>query len=272
MRGADYAAGWKPGFGKSLKAAGYGFVMRYLGGSPSKDITKAEAADLLGAGVSIGLVYESTANRMLGGRTAGVADAIAAKAQAAAVGAPASVSIYFAADFDVQPSQMAACMAYMDGAASVLTAPRTGIYGGYAVVNAAKGHNKAFRLWQTFAWSGGKVLFGLDLYQGHQSTVAGVTVDTNTSYTDAGLWSKGGSDMTKAETQKLIDDTLAAVTGGRVFEFAAGAFDHENGATKPATNTPSRKLGFDFAAKVAAAGGTLPKELKLLGGVLELAP
>jgi peptidoglycan hydrolase-like protein with peptidoglycan-binding domain len=48
-------------------------------------------------------------------------------------------------------------------------------------------------LWQTFAWSGGRIAPEIDLYQGPQITVGGVDCDGDTAYTDAWLWSIGGT-------------------------------------------------------------------------------
>lgn len=147
MRAVDYSFS-RPN-PATIKAAGYDVVLRYLGGSTGKQLTSDEAAKLHAAGLAIGLVYESTADRAAAGRAAGVHDASSALIAANALGYPAACPIFFAVDFDAAPAQVAG---YFDGVDSVLGA-RAGIYGGYAVTTAGLA---AYR-WQTKAWSGGKV-------------------------------------------------------------------------------------------------------------------
>lgn len=140
-----------------MKAAGVKFVCRYLDYLPNgKVINSTEAVNLVKAGIEIVLVFESTANRMLGGHAAGVADAQEADRQVKALGF-AGVPVYFACDFDATPGDQAAINAYLDGAASVIGVKRTGIYGGYwPCVRAWQAHKVTY-VWQTYAWSGSNV-------------------------------------------------------------------------------------------------------------------
>jgi hypothetical protein len=97
-----------------LKEHGVGFVCRYL--SPpgnSKNITKAEAARIHGAGLGLVLVWEENGDEPIvghastgAGASAGVQDARLAAAEAAAAGVPAAAPIYFALDRD--PSALSA--------------------------------------------------------------------------------------------------------------------------------------------------------------------
>lgn len=157
MRAVDYSfARPDPA---SIKAAGYDVVLRYIaGGSANKLLTATEAAKLHAAGLSIALVYESTADRAAAGRAAGVHDASTALTAANALGYPAACPIFFAVDFAATPAQVAA---YFAGVDSVL-GPRAGIYGDYAVTTAGLA---AYR-WQTKAWSShGQVDTGAHLVQ-----------------------------------------------------------------------------------------------------------
>lgn len=139
----------------TIKAHGYTAVGRYLGGTPDKQLTKAEAATLHAAGLGIWLVFESTADRAKAGRAAGVADAKTARSKAAALGYPAACPIFFAVDFDAAASTVSA---YFDGVKSVL-GDRAGVYGGINVVGLADW------AWQTTAWSGGRLSPHAHLYQ-----------------------------------------------------------------------------------------------------------
>lgn len=151
--GVDFTAGPSTA---ALKKAGVHFVCRYLStaGNP-KNLTASEARKLHAAGISIALVFETTGNRALGGATAGKADAKTARAQAAARGVPVKVPIYFAVDFDPTPQQLRNVLAYIRGAASVLTPARTGVYGGRTAVKACLDAKACKYAWQTYAWSGG---------------------------------------------------------------------------------------------------------------------
>jgi hypothetical protein len=130
VHGID-AAFTHPDYAK-VAAAGYKFVARYVSNDPSKDLTKAEAADIAAHGMKRVLVGESTANRALQGHAAGVQDATKWSAQAAKVGLPTLSPIYFAADFDEpDPTKV---VPYFDGACSVLGVRRVGCYGGLNVI------------------------------------------------------------------------------------------------------------------------------------------
>src|SRR5450631_1676123 len=78
------------------------FVCRYLSNDPSKNLTRGEADSLRSQGQDIVVVWETTTNEVDGGHDAGVAAARKALAQAAAAGAPAGSTIFFAVDYDAQ--------------------------------------------------------------------------------------------------------------------------------------------------------------------------
>jgi hypothetical protein len=154
IEGCDYVAGPSPAV---LKAAGMKFVCRYLStpGNP-KNLTKAEAAGLHKARIGIVVVFETTGTTAEGGTAAGKADAASAAEQAATLGVPASVPIYLAVDYDAYTTvQLSKVVAYIGGAASVLGASRTGVYGGYKTVKACYDAKACRYFWQALAWSGG---------------------------------------------------------------------------------------------------------------------
>lgn len=204
-KGFDYAFGAHPS-AAAIKAAGGSFVCRYISSfgpndTNGKNLIASEAKNLLAGGIQIVVVAEEGANRMLGGHAAGVADAQHANGVVKALGMP-TIPVYFACDFDASAAQQAAIDSYLDGAASVLGRNRVGLYGGYwPCVRAAKA-GKATYFWQTRAWSGSNVPgnksdlggFTRNLYQGAGMTLAGASVDIDTSFTaDFGQWPRPGT-------------------------------------------------------------------------------
>ncbi|MEO8552838.1 MAG: glycoside hydrolase domain-containing protein [Kofleriaceae bacterium] len=152
--GVDYS--WARPSLDTLHANGYTFVSRYLSYDTSgKNITAGEAAVLRASGFDIVLNWEQSANAALQGYNRGVSDAQAAVGQAAAIGAPPNLPIYFSIDFDAQASQQGAIDAYFDGVAAVIGRGRTGAYGGYYLIQRLFDHGKIAYAWQTYAWSGG---------------------------------------------------------------------------------------------------------------------
>jgi Rv2525c-like, glycoside hydrolase-like domain len=186
VRGIDYA--WSHPGGAAIRAAGYGFVMRYLSRDASKNLTRAELADLRAHGLLVGVVWEGAAKDMLGGRAAGMTDARAAATQLGALGM-ADAFCYFAADWDAAPGEQAAIDAYLDGAASILGRAHIGIYGGYWPTSRALTAGKASKSWQTYAWSGGHWDARCSIRQGVYVRVGGVECDVNESFgADSGFW------------------------------------------------------------------------------------
>lgn len=192
MKGADWAYG-RP-TGAALVNAGYGFVIRYLDypGASGKQLTVAEVADYRPAGLGIGTVFESWAERIFEGYPAGVADARQSLLSLAGLGMPTNNQVVFAAcDVDVtDAAQLALVDDYLNGMASVLGKRRVGIYGEYDVIDHCWKAGTAAWYWQTTAWSGQRLHPKRHCFQSWpQSTVNGVVVDVNESVGDTGwLW------------------------------------------------------------------------------------
>jgi len=187
--GLDYVRG--PSMA-ALKSAGVKFVCRYLStpGNP-KNLRQTEATLLRSYGIQIVTVFETTANRALSGRAAGIADARAAQAQLVGLGAPVNAPVYFAVDFDATPAQQAAINAYLDGAASVLGREHVGVYGSFYVVERCRSAGVCKFFWQTYAWSGGQVSAHAHIlqYQNGQR-VGGASVDFDKAFDlNFGQWS-----------------------------------------------------------------------------------
>lgn len=152
-QGIDYAFG-TPDLGR-LKAAGYTFVCRYLGGDPVKDLTKDEAEHLSHAGFDIVVVYEAGAEDALLQAGGGGIDAVKAQQQLNAIGAP-HAPVYFAVDFEPKPEQLPAIRNYFHGATHQLGRDRVGAYGGYSVIHELMSLDNIKYGWQTLAWSDGR--------------------------------------------------------------------------------------------------------------------
>ena len=186
MEGFDYAWGFKSSLPATLKANGAKFVVRYVGTS-SKCLTASEAKALQAAGLTIGLVYETTGTTFRGGRAAGLKDGAAAKAAAAKLGVPAETPIFFAIDTDTRDHATVA--AYYGGCVDATGTYKARLYAGFYVIDAMGngGH------WQTYAWSNGKVSKKADLYQYKNGvTVGGVSMDhvrtLNSNLSNRGGW------------------------------------------------------------------------------------
>lgn len=212
IEGVDYAWG-RPG-PAALKAAGKEFVIRYLSrDTTGKNLTLSEAAQMTNAGLWVAVVWETSTDRMLGGRAAGVIDAQLADQQARSCGMPEGRPIYFACDFDAAPSQQTLINAYLDGAASVIGLPRVGMYGGYGPIKRALDVGKITYAWQTYAWSAGKWDPRIHVQQysnGH--LINGVDTDLcRAMVEDYGQWMIGvipGMAITDAELQKIAKAVL----------------------------------------------------------------
>lgn len=147
----DYS--WARPAPAAIKAAGYGGVIRYISYEPSKNLSRAERDALWAQGLSIGLVWETTAQAPLQGRAKGVEHAREANAQAQAHGWPSGKALIYAVDFDPTPSQYPAVADYFRGALSVGGRP-VGVYGPDQVLDYLAEHVGLACYWQCAAWSG----------------------------------------------------------------------------------------------------------------------
>lgn len=212
--GIDYA--WSKPTTAVMKAAGVKFIARYLSNDPSKNLTRSEATAANDAGIWCVVVWETTAARALDGRSAGVTDAGRARDQAAALGMPDDRPIYFAVDFDAQPSQYAAIKSYFDGVASVLGRDRVGMYAGYYPITWAFDNRIIEWGWQTYAWSGGQWDTRAHIQQYKNGVVLGGSdVDYNRAmYGDYGQWMIGESPVAISDADAKKIATAVAKTDG----------------------------------------------------------
>lgn len=217
-QGVDFAGAKPIGFGAILHAAGKNFAMRYLA-SDWRGLTPAEYVDLTSHGVMVGFISEGSGSDALGGFSAGVAAAQRAQAIINANHWP-NLPIYFAVDFDAQGGQLSVVDQFLNGAASVVGRTRTGVYGSATVIEHCQSTGSAKRFWQTYAWSHGIIVTGIDLIQyNNGQTVGGQTVDLclafNTAFADDGPVTPiiESSDPDMPENWKLADGTEATIGG-----------------------------------------------------------
>lgn len=198
--GVDYMATQHADKVLALKASGVEFVARYYdnsGGTSAKCLDAAEVALLHAAGLQIFTVFETCAGVCTGScigspcgadyftRAQGVADAMATLDAAQKAGQPAGSPVYFAVDYDASDDDLIAITEYFNGVDAALKgAYAIGVYGSYRVCAYAQEHWPAVaHQWQTYAWSGGLKLDGIDMYQ-HKNgqELGGVSVDLNEAY------------------------------------------------------------------------------------------
>ncbi|MCD7860940.1 MAG: DUF1906 domain-containing protein [Oscillospiraceae bacterium] len=218
VKGIDTATPLTAATASAVKAAGYAFAGRYLvpasGTLKRKALTAPEAKLITDAGLRLLTVWETSADRVLGGASAGAADGAQAYTCAKAINMPTDGIIYFAVDYEATDAQMDTIAAYLQAARAQTEKYEIGVYGSYRVVEAmaARGVCKGF--WQCLAWSYGQRSDALTVYQGEfNRTVGGVSVDIDDcpDMDAAGIWdytSKNGIREDDIMTGEEIYNTL----------------------------------------------------------------
>lgn len=225
-KGIDCATSLTHKSAEQFRADGYEFVCRYLVPSGWKRLTKKEAEAINAAGLKIVSVFETTASRALGGRAAGLTDGRIAMETAAAVGQPQGSRIYFAVDFDATASQMDEVLAYIKAAGETAQGYTAGVYGSAAVVEAAMKAQACTGFWQTYAWSRGRKVEGIHIYQydngpkGLGQWLHGVNVDLDTASGNAGWW-----DTLSGESQEVTERMLNKEDADKVIGFLKAAYE-----------------------------------------------
>jgi len=196
-KGFDTATKLNAAKAKELKGVGFEYAMRYLPTSAWKGLTKEEAKEIQNAGLKLVSIFQKSANHAeYFTKEQGRADGEQAQKLAESLGQPKGTAIYFAVDFDCQPSQMGRIDEYFDGVKETLQGYKVGVYGSYAVVNHLKG--KVDYYWQTYAWSRGKVADFIHMHQYQNGVkVAGVMIDRDEIKKSPGAWNE-----TKKEAPK----------------------------------------------------------------------
>lgn len=211
----------------SIKAAGYLGVVRYLGydfkyeydpGRNRRTICPRERDELFAQGLDIALVWETTANMVLGGSSAGAKDGVEANRQADYLGFPKDRPIYIAVDFQAYGYQYATIDGYMKAFNAAGRPVR--LYGHYDIIEYFGGG------WQCAAWSGqgsgtggSSNSGGRDMYRRVSSKalmyqrigyVLGNSCDENEVYVeDWGQWKYSGASQPSTPVQDSEDKMKA---------------------------------------------------------------
>jgi hypothetical protein len=264
--GYDYTARIAPA---ALKAAGCAVAFRYVMPQTPywvKALRNAEAQELLAAGIPIVSNFESSANREDGGAQAGHDDAVTLLGDWHALGAPPGLIGWFSADWDVQPSEVPAVLAYLNAAASVLGGKKyVGCYGGLRAVKAAA--DAGFGIWQTVAWSGGQWdPRAVARQTGRQLIVGGVQVDENLITNLAALGAWGGP--TTGGNEVNLTDTVT-VSPGFAARYSSAA--NPNDGFTAGANISVATLLEGSAIRAVNNEHLLQQVLAKLGGPLDVA-
>lgn len=209
----------------------YGAVgaMRYLG-NDSRCIFAAERDELLNAGLGIGLIWETSADRVLGGAPAGQQDAGLANNYANTLQAPSWCPIYYATDFHAQGGQITGPICDYYRAARDYGGREVRVYGGAPVIDHMHDHLGLQAGWQAAAASWSE--YRMSPHSAMHQQVAYVLDNTSdTNFVLCGddsidwLWGyEGGIPVTedelrqivKAECTAAINDALGRMyTGSR---------------------------------------------------------
>jgi len=158
-------------------------LIGYVSPNPAKNLTADVWAACRDTGILIGLVRESTAGRALEGQAGGAADGQAAEDQANTVGYPVDAVLFFAVDQDTTAADYPAIQGYAEAFNEGTRRP-VGSYGETDVIDhfVTPGVQPVRYVWQTAAWSDGRLSAEANLYQrfGHPGwpVPAGTSADT----------------------------------------------------------------------------------------------
>jgi LysM repeat protein len=204
---ADYS--WARPGAKALVDAGFEGVMRYLSyDNTGKTVNASEYNDLRAHGLAVGLVWETTANRVLGGAIAGKSDAQEALRQANVLGHDGV--IYFAIDFDASEAAQSAINDHFKAVAEIIGAARVGCYAGYWPLKRLFDAGLIAKGWQTLAWSGNNREARASLYQnGGQSFNGGVDINDVLNEN----WNEGGNAPIAVTNPTNVTNFYTVVSG-----------------------------------------------------------
>jgi len=181
--GADYVTRKDP---KVLHAHNVSYVYRYITrGNSYKTLKAAERDELLAAGISIGLVWETGTDAINGGATQGTLDGREAAKQATLIGYPMSCDILAAVDTDIVAGNLAKCEAYLRAFHANCRPYGMGLYGDEDAYNCiidvcgvwclpnASGWSPNYRLYVRTKGAEGRRFLG-HILQGHEDRTLGM--------------------------------------------------------------------------------------------------
>lgn len=206
--GCDYSFS-RPSPG-TLVSLGIKFAARYYSTPGNqKNLTGPERDGLLAHGIDIVSVYETSAGAARGDYAAGVAAAKSAGAQAAGLRQPHGTCIYYAVDFDATITQV---LAYFKGIAATDNGYSWGVYGSYSICQNIRNRFPQAFAWQTLAWSQGRLLQGVHIYQDAHTFGGYPDLDVDYAYNERyGSWKStpGPADAPQAPPLPKADSAMA---------------------------------------------------------------
>jgi hypothetical protein len=193
---------------RALAGLGVRVIVRYYAEAaqpevPDKQLTKEEADAILGAGLSLAVVYQYYSNQKANIHAArGLSDGQVSLERAATFNQPRGSAVYFGIDGD-WPDKTADIRAYFEAVNGVLKPAgyRVGVYGSGATCAQVLDAGLADLAWLAYApaWSGSARFYNSKrwaLFQaGLDTRTAGLRIDTNLvnpAATDFGQWSRAG--------------------------------------------------------------------------------
>lgn len=217
----------------AIKKAGYDFAGRYLvpavGTLARKALTRKESEAVTAAGLHLLTVWETTADRVKGGATAGMSDGKRALECAKAIEMPERGIIYFAVDYDAPAGDMPIIEEYFRAAREHTAEYEIGVYGPYKVIEYLAQRKVCRSYWQCVGWSFGQLSAYRNVYQAQWGqSVAGIPVDINDcpDLERAGIWNyeeetemryqslREVPEWAQATVRKLLEKGFLAGNGG----------------------------------------------------------
>lgn len=241
--------------GPTIKAAGYGGVIRYID-SPdrlgAKHTNKAEYDSHIAAGLGVQLVMQTTTTASDGGTSAGVDHARRALAGANLLGYHGR--IYFTNDRPTLPSSQK-WDDYLTGACSVLGPERVGAYGFANAMDVAVNATPVTGFWLAGSRSGVAPRSYLHFWQDNntQVTVGGITCDRNLVLKDL----MEVDDVSSADIWDFFITTKWPALGNRNIVDALGQDMSNSFAAQAAINGLSDDEAKVLAAVAGARGDVL---------------
>jgi LysM repeat protein len=193
---------------RDLKANGVTHVGRYLPTSAWKGLTKDEVKAISDAGLYIFSIYEDNPTKTsYFTYNQGVIDAKKAMQFAEELDQPKNTAIYFTVDYGGGNNDLEEVGNYFKGIKDTLQGYEVGGYGSYTVVKYLKDKGLIKYVFQTYAWSNGKVYDGYHIYQySNGQKIAGIQLDLDEiAGGDVGAW-KLGSDVKQAKPENKPSD------------------------------------------------------------------
>jgi hypothetical protein len=163
---------------EQFKKKGYTFVGRYYTHAGSvKLLTKQDAENISRAGLQIAAVFETDpTNAGYFSYDKGKNDLLEAAVRAVDVGQPNGTAIHFAVDYDAGTAEFPTIGNYFKGICDEMKnftlndknkrSWKIGVYGSFPVVYYVSHNVKGVEyIWQTYAWSKGKIISNYNIYQ-----------------------------------------------------------------------------------------------------------